>query len=253
MAVPVYNKDKYYRIMDRTQSNYANQLKRLSKDDKRADFILIYYSIALIVYALSVEFYPDKFNATWTSYTSIILSVVVLMYSIINSKAAYPERIAKIDRALNEVKRLKREVGALPDVSTFSGCANQGSCQCDQAEACKKLENLKEEYDHLVSGTEIRDDLDFYWTIYHLCNEYGLSPFSGKVVDAEKYTKVETIIIEEIRGYISENNPRVQRLHVILRGFWHLCLYLAPIVIFLISLYSSNNSWKSLLFFCELK
>ena len=53
MSIPSYNKDKYYRIMDRTQSNYANQLKRLSLDKKRGDFILIYYSLALIIYALS--------------------------------------------------------------------------------------------------------------------------------------------------------------------------------------------------------
>lgn len=45
MATPTYNRDKYYRIMDRTQSNFANQLKRLYKDSKRADNILIYYSI----------------------------------------------------------------------------------------------------------------------------------------------------------------------------------------------------------------
>lgn len=251
MGVPVYDKDKYYRIMDRTQSNYANQLKRLSKDDKRADFILIYYSIALIVYALSVQFYPDKFNATWTSYTSIILSVVVLMYSIINSKAAYTERIAKIDKALNEVKRLKREVGALPDKANISSCSNQEVCPCDKAEACNKLEDLKKEYDKLVSSTETRDDLDFYWTICHLCDEYGLSPYSGKIIDEGKHDKADPIVIEEIRGYISENNPRIQRFHIYLRCAWHLCLYLAPIVIFLLSLLANNASLKSLLFFLD--
>lgn len=249
MATPEYNSDKYYRIMDRTQSNYANQLKRLAKDEKRADFILIYYSMALIVYALSTAFYPDKFNPTWTSYASIILSVVVLTYSIINSKAAYPERIAKIDHALNEVKRLKREVGALPKQSTFSDCPNQEACQCSQTEACQKLEDLKKEYDELVSGTEIRDDIDFYYTICHLCKEYGLSPYSGKLVNEEKYMNAEPVVIDEIRGYISENNPSVQKFHVILRFIWHACLYLAPVLIFLISIYSVDHSPQSLLFF----
>lgn len=104
MNVPLYNRDKYYRIMDRTQSNYANQLKRISKDAKRSDFILIYYSMALIVYALSAEFYPGLFDSTWTSYSSIILSTIVLIYSIVNSKAGYPERISKIQTALVEQK-----------------------------------------------------------------------------------------------------------------------------------------------------
>lgn len=251
MAVPVYNKDKYYRIMDRTQSNYANQLKRLSKDETRANFILIYYSIALIVYALSVEFYPDKFNATWTSYTSIILSVVVLTYSIINSKAAYSERITKIARALNEVKRLKREVGALTDISNSSDCPNQEGCQPDQEKGNGELEKLKKEYDELVSGTEIRDDLDFYWTIRDLCKKYGLNPRSGKIVDEGKYAKAEEDIIEEIRGYISEISPYIQLLHAFLRGVWHFFLYLAPVGIFLLGLCSGDGLLKSLLFFID--
>ncbi len=125
MNVPLYNRDKYYRIMDRTQSNYANQLKRISKDAKRSDFILIYYSMALIVYALSAEFYPGLFDSTWTSYSSIILSTIVLIYSIVNSKAGYPERISKIQTALNEVKRLKREVGSLPNFSHNDTDINQ--------------------------------------------------------------------------------------------------------------------------------
>ena len=239
MGAPVYNKDKYYRIMDRTQSNYAHQLKRLSKDDKRANFILIYYSLALIVYALSLKFYPDKFNETWTSYSSIILSVIVLIYSIINSKAAYTERIAKIVHALNEVKRLKREIGALPDTSIFSNCPSQQSCMCNQTDACKALEDLKKEYDRLVSGTEIRDDLDFFYTIRHLCKKHGLSWLSGAVKDYDKYNKSDGIVIDEIIGYVSEINPVLQIFRVVLLGILHLCLYLAPVFIFLISLYSN--------------
>ena len=79
MNVPSYNRDKYYRIMDRTQSNYANQLKRLSRDKKRADFILIYYSLALIIYSLSGKFYPELFNQDWISNSSIFLLIIVLI------------------------------------------------------------------------------------------------------------------------------------------------------------------------------
>ena len=100
MDVPQYDRNKYYRIMDRTQSNYANQLKRLSRAEKRSDFILIYYSLAIIIYSLSVKFYPGLFDSTWTTYSSLILSVIVLIYSIINSKAGYPERISKIQTSM---------------------------------------------------------------------------------------------------------------------------------------------------------
>lgn len=266
-GVPEYNRNKYYRIMDVTQSNYANQWKRLSKDSKRADFILIYYSLAIIVYSLSVKFYPNLFNEIWSSYSGLILSVIVLIYSIINSKAGYPERIAKVQVALNEVKRLKREVGTLPEhlphksgtrmskggiFSTATKIVNRkgkGACsnscemvcdcniyaQCQSTRVCLKLEQLKEEYDSIVSSTEMRDDLDFYYTILHLCKQYKLNPFNGKVAKETDSREVNENdpIIKEIRGYISENNPKKQRFHVVFLTACHFALYSAPVLIFL--------------------
>lgn len=277
MSIPRYDRDKYYRIMDRTQSNYANQLKRLSKDAKRADFILIYYSLALIVYSLSVKFYPNFFDATWMSYSSIILSAIVLIYSIINSKAGYPERISKLQVALNEVKRLKREVGALPELlaqqspssnpseeadgtsqnSLMIDCAEKYKCTksplCSSMMYCSKLEHLKKEYDELVSNTEVRDDLDFYYTICHLCTEYGLDPFTGKQkfpkfkflrgrkrVDKnntqDTQTNSDASVLKELRGYIAENSPIIQCIHIWILRFWHFWLYIAPIIIFILGI-----------------
>lgn len=250
--IPQYNRDKYYRIMNVTQSNYANQRKRLSKDSKRADFILIYYSLAIFVYSLTDILYPDLLDKSWASYTGLILSVIVLIYSIINSKAGYPERIAKIRDALNVVKRLKREVGALPDAvpqSPLAASGNPGStcppscglaCSCGSYQSCHgstcaKLESLKKEYDEVVSGTEIRDDLDFYYTIRHLCKEHHLRPYTGKPQKGFSVAGTDPAI-EELRGYISENNPGIQQLHVILLGLCHFILYIAPVVIFVLGI-----------------
>lgn len=243
MNVPSYNRDKYYRIMDRTQSNYANQLKRLSRDKKRADFILIYYSLALIIYSLSGKFYPELFNENWISYSSIILSIIVLIYSIVNSRSEYSGRISSIQHALNDVKRLKREVGALPKFSDIkplspscgeaAECEECTSCNADRKKACDTLNGLKKEYDTLVSKTEIRDDIDFYYTILQLCKQYGINPYTGlyndKTAPDPKQTSVE---IMELLGYISEINPRLQRFHIRLLKFWHGFLYLAPVLIF---------------------
>lgn len=249
--IPVYNRDKYYRIMDVTQSNYANQWKRLSKDSKRADFILIYYSLAIFVYSLTDILYPNLLDKSWASYTGLILSVVVLIYSIINSKAGYPERITKIQDALNVVKRLKREVGALPDTlpdavpkSPPATGGNPGnicptSCglyqSCHGNLICAKLESLKKEYDELVSSTEIRDDLDFYYTIRHLCKQHGLHLYTGKPQMDASVTEKDPAI-KELRGYISENNPGIQQLHVIFLGLCHFLLYIAPVVIFVLGI-----------------
>ena len=48
-----YTKDKMYEIMDMTQCNQANMLKRLDRISKFSNFVLIYYSIVLIIYALN--------------------------------------------------------------------------------------------------------------------------------------------------------------------------------------------------------
>ena len=47
--VPKYDKAKWKNIIDTTQSNYANMIKRLDKSQKMSNFVLIYYSIFLIV------------------------------------------------------------------------------------------------------------------------------------------------------------------------------------------------------------
>ena len=47
--VPKYDEKKWMKIMDTTQSNYANMIKRLSKKQKVSNFVLIYYSIFLII------------------------------------------------------------------------------------------------------------------------------------------------------------------------------------------------------------
>lgn len=256
MSTPSYNKDKYYRIMDITQSNYANQLKRLSRDKKRADFILIYYSLALIIYSLSVKFYPKLFVESWISYSSIILSIIVLVYSVVNSNAEYSARISSIQHALNEVKRLKREVGSLPNFSNDRSmtitCSKgnkcnkycmRASCASGKEEACEKLNQLKKEYDNLVSTTEIRDDLDFYYTILHLCKKYGINPYTGKTRfrTTPETAKDSSEEIKDLMGYISENNPKLQFLHGILLKLWHAVLYFAPVIIFVLGISPALN------------
>ena len=44
-----YTKDKMYEIMDMTQCNQANMLKRLDRISKFSNFVLIYYSIVQIL------------------------------------------------------------------------------------------------------------------------------------------------------------------------------------------------------------
>jgi len=199
--------------MDRAQSNYANQLKRITRSEKRSNFILIYYSLMLIICSLSIKFYPALFSETWISFSSIILSIIVLIYSIINSKADYTNRISKIQVALNEVKRLKRELGALEENETA------------------QFDKLKNQYDSLVSSTEVRDDLDFFHTVRQLCKLYGINHITGNMKKGYSENDENKDVIREIRGYISEINPILQWSKLISLALFHAFIYFAPLII----------------------
>lgn len=222
--------------MNVTQLNYANQLKRLSQNEKRANRILIYYSMALIVYALSIKFYPSYFDETWISYSSIIFSIVLLIYSIVNSNAGYPKRIAIIEDSLNRVKKLKREMKSIQDSDK------------------ERFEELKKKYDKVATRTEMRDDIDFYHTIRQLCKQYHLNPLTGKSKNRfhifkknNPHTSItdvseqDSLAILEIQSYISENNPKLQAFHVFLNSIWHLTLFFAPVLIFIVGFTSHNH------------
>ena len=88
-----YNKDKIFDIMETTQCNYSNMMKRLSRKKKFSEFVVVFYSISLIVYPLTGEFFPCWFDAKLSNYFGIILSIVTLAYSLVNGSAKYAERI----------------------------------------------------------------------------------------------------------------------------------------------------------------
>ena len=106
-----YNdKNKMYNIMNTIQNNYSNMLKRLQIRKSFSNFVITDYSITLIVYTLTAEFLPDKFNIELSDYFNIILSIVVLTYSLIITNAKCSDCIQATERVLNEVKAKKREL-----------------------------------------------------------------------------------------------------------------------------------------------
>ena len=60
--VKVCDVDRMYDRMETTQCNYDNMLKRLLRKKQFSNFVITYYSIALIIYSLTAEFFPEQFN-----------------------------------------------------------------------------------------------------------------------------------------------------------------------------------------------
>lgn len=253
--IPTYDKSKYFRILDRTQSNYNNQLNRLTRSKKRASIIVIYYSISLIFYALAQIIFSTAFNHEMISFTSVALSVIILVYSIINEKANYPKRIDDIRRAMSKINTLKRKVGEVPDPCSNCSCPNI-PFYCG-AQRCIRFDALKSQYTEIVNNTEYRDNIDFYYTIYALCKKYGVLPLSRKLNNQEHleciYKRIEdraiasgqnakeavkfaAIEIAEIKQYMAEIGIFSQVLRIIAEKIKYAILYAAPAIVLVVSL-----------------
>ena len=199
--------NKIYDIMNTTQSNYSNMLKRLKEKQAFSNFIITYYSIALIVYSLTAEFFTDIFDEKISSYFNIILSVVVLTYSLIITNAKYSERIQIAERVMNEVKSKKRE---LTD---------------------SNLNEKREEYEKIIAKAEYRSEIDFFRTLKQKCKKNDINCFFYKK-SLEKMSDKEEA--EKLKEYLSENFPLTQQLKIILQYIWQGIIVIVPVILFII-------------------
>ena len=201
-----YNdKNRMYDIMNTTQSNYSNMLKRLQRRKSFSNFVITYYSIALIVYTLTAEFFPKAFDVGLSSYFNIILSIVVLTYSLIITNAKYSERIQAAERVLNEVKSKKRELEE------------------------KNVAEKRKEYENIMSKAEYRSEIDFFRTLKQKCKKSNVRWFCYKK-DLEKMEDREEA--NKLNDYLSENFPFTQQLKIILQYMGEGAIIIIPILIF---------------------
>lgn len=122
-------------------------LKRLTRRKVFSNFVITYYSLALIIYSLTAEFFPNQFDVKLSSYFNIILSIVVLTYSLIITNANYSDRIHSAEKVLNEVKAKKRELTE------------------------ENVDEKRNEYDRIISKAEYRSDIDFFRTLKQRCKK----------------------------------------------------------------------------------
>lgn len=213
-----YTKEKLYDIMNTTQMNYANMMKRLDWKARFSNFVVIYYSIALIIYSLTSKYYPGSYNVKLSEYFSIILSVIILAYSIINSNAKYNERSRNAEFVLNSVKSLKRE---LTD-------ANR--------------EVIKSKYDEVVNKAEYRSDVDFFRTLKQKCKENDIRWWCYKF-DISKSAKTKAQI--KLNNYLSEIFPLLQQIKILGDSFLSAIIFIMPLIIFLLCFLNVFNIVKS--------
>lgn len=203
-----YNdKNKMYDIMNTTQSNYSNMLKRLQIRKSFSNFVITYYSITLIVYTLTAEFFPDKFNTELSNYFNIILSIVVLTYSLIITNAKYSERIQAAERVLNEVKAKKREL--------IEG----------------NVAEKRKEYENIMSKAEYRSEIDFFRTLKQKCKKNDVCWLRYKKGLEKMEDRDEA---DKLKEYLSENFPLTQQLKIFLQYVGEGIIVIISIFIFIL-------------------
>lgn len=195
-----YDIDKWLKICNTTLTNYINMQKRLTENKKLSDFVLVYYSVFFIINSLTALYF-DSYNTKLCEYFGIILSVVMLTFSLINSNANYSYRIDAITNAINKLKTLKRDGIIDEDITEF-----------------------KTRYNKIVDAVEFRNDLDFFRTIKSKCKELGV----------EWYKQFDTTDDEDktqLKKYLSEVSPFFLETKIIVFWCFKILVILFPIVV----------------------
>lgn len=150
MDLTDYSKQQSWSIIcNTTLQNYINMEKRLNYRKKYSNIIVPYYSISLIVSSLTPKFF-SSYCSNLSEYFNIVLSVIILTYSLIVANANYGQRIDKVTHSVNQLKTLKRTIS-------------------------NDLEDFKKKYYEITDNTEFRSDTDFFNTVKQLCRQNNIS------------------------------------------------------------------------------
>lgn len=199
--------ETWSRICEITLCNYINMEKRLSYRQKISEIVLIYYSIFLIIYSITPNYFPI-YNSTLAQYFSVVFSIVLLAFSLVNGNAHYVRRISKVTDSINSLKTLKREIP-------------KGD-----------LKEFREKYNEITDSTELRSDIDFFRTVKKLCKEYGVKWYCN--VDRIVLTNEYDYTIGKLKSYLIDINPHMTQFKIILMYFMDFFLILLPILSFIL-------------------
>lgn len=196
---------KWKRIVNLSLNNYSNMNKRLSHKKQFAEFVLVYYSVALIILAMTAKWFSGCFNAELADYFGIVLSVVLLAYSLVNSTAEYNQRIAASQELINNLKTIKRTLG-------------------DDQEPVPQ--DFIDKYNRLMDKAERREDIDFFRTLKQQCKERNIKWWSPQDYRGVNHS--------ELRNHLSEVDKINCQLKIFVDYLIDFLLLGSPIAILLI-------------------
>lgn len=226
---PKYDGLKYYRICNNTLDNYVEMLKRLQRRKGFTSFVLIYYSVVLIILPLTTLYFPKYLNKTIVDYSSIAISICILACSLTIQNVKYSERIIQVTKIINSLKTIKREIYNL-----------EGN----------ELEEKKKSYYSITDNAEPRAEIDFYKNLCHNCKIYGIDKFSRKIKkktksditredDKKDNEKTETEI-ESVIEHLCEINVCYQMLKSFLEYAIYFIIIVLPVIVLILSIFNKG-------------
>lgn len=135
-----------------TSRNYANMYDRLLLRDNVSKFFIVYYSIIAIVNSILPKYIQDIANKSYIfDFSSVIISIILLVVSLSVSLANYPERKLKAMIALDKLKRMKKDIGIYSEDELV-------------VDKHKLFKEITQKYHEIVDNMELRSDYDYYKT-----------------------------------------------------------------------------------------
>lgn len=217
----VYTYEKIKGMLDNTISNSAATIKRLERRKNFSNFILIYYSLITIIYTLTLKFF-DNSNIKLSEYSNtldyfgIIFSIIMLVYSVINSNRNYETRITKTKEIFDKLIDIKR---------TYE---------------CTEADNMKNEYDKIISNLEMRSDEDFFKTLRQKCRKLNVKwyykPGIYKQILLENDNKRKKQL-ESVYDHLNEISRSICLCKIVLEYILYITLISFPLGILIMSFY----------------
>lgn len=154
-----------------TSGNYANMHDRLKIRDNMSKFLIIYYSIIGIINSLLPK-YMVKFvlETDILNFSALIISIILLVASLYVSLAKYSERTIEAMSALDNLKRMKKEIIMYSEDDLMK-------------DEYKLFKELTYKYHNIVDNMELRTDFDYYKT----CKSLNTA--------REKFTTLQEIMV----------------------------------------------------------
>lgn len=163
------------RDIEVTSSNYAQMYERLHLRDCASKFFVTYYSVFAILFSLTPFFFGEqiKYRALF-DFLTVSMSIVVLVASLLISFAKYSERALNAVKALDDLKRLKKELFKYNDADLWK-------------DECKIYDAYVKRYHQIVDCMELRTEMDYYRSCIKLSNKEG---FKDRWENLSWYNKI---------------------------------------------------------------